>query len=171
MNALLISLFLSASALTGAYAPQQAGSSPLEPALEARVQRLGKELRCPTCQGMSIADSPASVARAQLDKIRGLISDGKTDDEVRAYFVARYGEWILLSPKASGINWLVWLGPALLLVVGFAVIFRQIKRYPLEKSASPASAADEPVERELRPSESNATEDDYLKLVRSELKR
>ncbi len=172
MNALLISLFLSASALTGAYAPQQAGSSPLEPALEARVQKLGKELRCPTCQGMSIADSPASVARAQLDKIRGLISDGKTDDEVRAYFVARYGEWILLSPKAAGFNWLVWLGPALLLVVGFAVIFRQIQRHPLEKkSASPASAADEPVERELQPSASTTTEDDYLKLVRSELKR
>ncbi len=170
MNALLFSLFLSASASTGAYAPQQAGSSPLEPALEARVQKLGKELRCPTCQGMSIADSPASVARAQLDKIRSLVSDGKTDDEVRAYFVARYGEWILLSPKASGINWLVWLGPALLLIVGFAVIFRQIKRYPLEKSASPASPAAEP-ELELRPSAGTATEDDYLKLVRSELKR
>ena len=171
MNALLLFLSLSAPALTGAYAPQQAGSSPLEPALEARVQKLGKELRCPTCQGMSIADSPASVARAQLDKIRALVSDGKTDDEVRAYFVARYGEWILLSPKASGINWLVWLGPALLLIVGFAVIFRQIKRFPLAKSASPASAADEPEEREIQPSASTATEDDYLKLVRSELKR
>jgi cytochrome c-type biogenesis protein CcmH len=167
MNALLVFLTFSASALTGAYAPQQAGSSPLEPALEVRVQKLGKELRCPTCQGMSIADSPASVARAQLDKIRGLVSAGKTDDEVRSYFVARYGEWILLNPKAAGFNWLVWLGPALLLIVGFAVIVRQIKRYP-RQSASPAHA----VEREDRPNASvTAAEDDYLKLVRSELKR
>jgi len=170
MKALLIFGLFSASASLGAYAPQQAGSAPLEPALEARVQKLGKELRCPTCQGMSIADSPASVARAQLDKIRGLVSDGKTDDEVRAYFVARYGEWILLSPRAAGVNWLVWLGPALLLIIGFAVIVRQIQRHPLErKSASPASGSDEAVEREVR--SSAGTDDEYLKLVRSELKR
>jgi cytochrome c-type biogenesis protein CcmH len=168
MTALLLFFSLSASTLSGAYAPQQAGSAPLEPALEARVQKLGKELRCPTCQGLSIADSPASMARAQIDKVRELVSAGKSDEEIRAYFVARYGEWILLSPKAAGINWLVWLGPALLLIFGFVVIARQIRRSPLNKPAG----SDNSIEREsIPPPTTSPADDDYLRAVRSELER
>ncbi len=170
MTVLLMFLSISASVLSGAYVPQQAGSSPLEPVLEARVQKLGKELRCAVCQGMSIADSPASMARAQLDKVRELVSAGKSDEEIRAYFVARYGEWVLLSPKATGINWLVWLGPALLLIFGFAVIFRQIHRSPRKKTASGAPE-EKAVEREASAPSTGASEDDYLRLVRSELER
>ena len=159
MSSLPLALSLSIATLSGAYAPQQAGSPPLEPALEARVQKLGKQLRCATCQGLSIADSPASMARAQLDKVREMVSAGKTDEEIRAYFVARYGEWILLSPKPVGFNWLVWLGPALLLIFGFAVIIRQIRRIPppAMRSASPPAAT--------------PAEDEYVRLVRSELEK
>src|SRR5262245_45482671 len=109
--ATLISLLVAVS--VGAFAPQQAGTPPLAPVLEARVQKLGKQLRCPVCQGLSIADSPASSARAQLDKVRELVAAGQSDEEIRSYFVERYGEWVLLQPRAAGINWLVWLGPAL----------------------------------------------------------
>src|SRR5262249_28822679 len=111
MSSLVLALSLSIATLSGAFAPQQAGSSPLEPVLEARVQKLGKQLRCATCQGLSIADSPASMARAQLDKVREFVSAGKSDEEIRAYFVARYGEWILLSPQPPGLNLAVWVGP------------------------------------------------------------
>lgn len=156
-----------------AYAPQQAGSAPLEPAMERRVQKLGKELRCAVCQGLSIADSPASMARAQLDKVRELVSAGKTDDEIRSYFMARYGEWVLLNPRAEGFNWLVWLAPAALILGGFAVIFRQIRsRFPARSTAlareagstsavapsSPAAGGPDPV-------------DEYLQMVRSELEK
>jgi len=146
------------------------------------VQKLGKELRCAVCQGLSIADSPASMAHAQLDKVRELVSAGKTDDEVRSYFVARYGEWVLLSPKASGINWLVWLGPALLLIFGFVVIARQLRRSPQQRSAS--SSIEHPAAGHAAPSETEhsaardadkaapaASDDDYLRQVRSELQR
>ena len=159
MSLLSVALSLSIASLSGAYAPQQAGSGPLEPALEARVQKLGKQLRCPTCQGLSIADSPASMARAQLDKVRELVSAGKSDEEIRAYFVARYGEWILLSPKPAGFNWLVWLGPALLLILGFAVIIRQIRRTP------------PPATGNASPQAATPAEDEYLRLVRSELEK
>lgn len=157
MSAIACALSVSVATLAGAYAPQQAGSAPLAPPLEARVQKLGKELRCPTCQGLSIADSPASMARAQLDKVRELVSAGKSDEEVRNYFVARYGEWILLKPKAQGINWLVWLGPALLLIFGFAVIIRQIRRTPSAIALKTSPPAETP------------SEDEYLRLVRSEV--
>ena len=161
MNAALLSLTLFLGIATGQYAPQQAGSEPLTPALEARVQKLGKELRCAVCQGLSVADSPSSMARAQLDKVRELISEGKTDQEVRDYFIARYGEWVLLQPKAEGVNLLVWLGPVVLLLGGAFVIYRQVKREP--GSATPAASAP------VTPTASTDSEDPYLAAVRREL--
>jgi cytochrome c-type biogenesis protein CcmH len=155
---LTLTLFLA----SGQYAPQQAGSEPLAPALEARVQTLGKELRCAVCQGLSVADSPSSMARAQLDKIRELVAEGKSDQEVHDYFVARYGEWVLLQPKAEGVNLLVWLGPVALLLGGAFVIFRQVRREP----AAAAPAASAPV---TPPAASTDSEDPYLAAVRREL--
>jgi cytochrome c-type biogenesis protein CcmH len=165
MTSALLSLALVAGLVTGQFAPQQAGSDPLtDPVLEARVQKLGKELRCAVCQGLSIADSPSSMARAQLDKVRELVSDGKSDQEIVDYFVARYGEWVLLAPPTHGWNWLVWLGPIALVAGGFFVISRQIKRGPEPASAPPAAAT---------PSAPPAAEaeDPYLQAVRRELER
>lgn len=159
MTAALLSLTLFLA--SGQFAPQQAGSEPLAPALEDRVQVLGKELRCAVCQGLSVSDSPSSMARAQLDKIRELVSEGKSDQEVRDYFVARYGEWVLLQPKAEGVNLLVWLGPVALLLGGAFVIYRQVRREP--GPAAPAASAP------AVPPASTDSEDPYLAAVRREL--
>jgi cytochrome c-type biogenesis protein CcmH len=167
MTAALLSLTLVAGLLTGQYAPQQAGSAPLAPELEARVQTLGKELRCAVCQGLSVADSPSSMARAQLDMVRELVASGKSDQEVRDYFVARYGEWVLLQPKAEGFNWLVWLGPGLLVVGGFALILRQLKPQPEGAPAAAAPAAPAP----SAPSADEDSVDPYLQAVRRELEK
>jgi cytochrome c-type biogenesis protein CcmH len=131
---------------------------PLAPHLERRVQKLGKELRCAVCQGLSIADSPSSMARAQLDKVRELVSQGRSDQEVHDYFVARYGEWVLLQPKAEGVNLLVWLGPVALLLGGAYVISRQVRRGP-----GPAAPVG------LEPPAAPDAEDPYLQAVRREL--
>lgn len=141
-----------------AYAPQQAGSALLDPPREARVQALGKQLRCPMCQGLSIADSSSSAARAQMDKVRELVAAGKTDQQIRDYFTSRYGEWALLEPPASGMNLLVWLLPLLLLVGGGLAIARTLRR--------PVPVAPEP-EAEQRP----PADDPYLEAVRAELRR
>lgn len=152
----LLAVTLSLSAL--AYAPQRLGGAPLDPEREARVQRIGKELRCAVCQGVAIADSPASMARAQLEKVRELVAEGKSDEEIKAYFVERYGEWVLLRPKAEGMTLLVWVLPGLLLLFGFVIIFAQIRRAP----AGAAQAAEAP---------ETPAEDDYLKAVRAELEK
>jgi cytochrome c-type biogenesis protein CcmH len=138
--------------------PQKMAEEPLAPEQEARVQRLGKLLRCAVCQGLSIADSPSSVARAQLDMVRQLVRQGKTDQEIRDYFVERYGQWVLLSPSAQGLNWLVWLGPALLLGLGVLVIARTLKA-PAGGSPSPAATA----------APAATPEDEYLRRVREEV--
>jgi len=160
MKGMMVGLLIAGSAMFG-FAPQQAGSKPLAPAAEARVQRLGKELRCAVCQGLSIADSPASMARAQLDKVRSLVAAGKRDEEIRAYFIERYGEWVLLQPSAHGINWLVWLGPVALLVVGGAIIVRVVLRRPVQ------GVTKEPAPR---PS-AKKTEDEFIARIRSELEQ
>jgi cytochrome c-type biogenesis protein CcmH len=117
-----------------AYAPQQPGADPLSPELEVRVHALGKELRCPICQGLSIADSPSSMARGQMDKVRELITQGKSDDEIREYFVARYGEWVLMEPARKGAGWLVWLAPFAVILLGAVLVVSQLKR---KKSSPP----------------------------------
>ena len=143
------------------YAPQQAGSALLDPPREARVQALGKQLRCPMCQGLSIADSGSSAARAQMDKVRELVAAGKTDQQIRDYFTSRYGEWALLEPPATGMNLLVWLLPVLLLVGGGVAIARTMRR----PAPVPTPAPTEPEEK--RP----PSDDPYLEAVRAELRQ
>ena len=143
------------------YAPQQAGSALLDPLREARVQALGKQLRCPMCQGLSIADSGSSAARAQMDKVRELVAAGRTDQEIRDYFTSRYGEWALLEPPASGMNLLVWLLPLALLLGGGFAIARTMRR-PV-----PAPSPEEPRAEPERP----PSDDPYLEAVRAELRR
>jgi cytochrome c-type biogenesis protein CcmH len=155
MSGLLVALLVSATP----HAPQQAGTAPLDAPREARVQALGKLFRCPMCQGLSIADSGSSAARAQLDRVRELVAEGKSDDEIRAYFVARYGEWALLEPAAHGMNWLVWLGPGALLLIGGFFIFRLVRRRP------------RPAEGAKPPMPATTPTDPYLEAVRAELKK
>ncbi|HEY1416523.1 MAG TPA: cytochrome c-type biogenesis protein [Myxococcaceae bacterium] len=143
------------------YAPQQAGSALLDPSREARVQALGKQLRCPMCQGLSIADSNSSAARAQMDKVRELVAAGKSDPEIRDYFTSRYGEWALLDPPASGMNLLVWLLPLALLVGGGFAIARTMRR-PVPAVETPAPRTDP---------ERPPSDDPYLEAVRAELRR
>lgn len=160
MTSALLSLALAAGLVTGQFAPQKGGSDPLaDPVKEARVQQLGKALRCAVCQGVSIADSPASMARAQLDTVRELVAEGKTDEEIIDYFVARYGEWVLLEPPKHGFNWLVWLGPIALIAGGALVISRQIKKGPAPGAAKPAEPS----------APTSEAEDPYLQAVRREL--
>lgn len=99
----------------------------------ARAERMAKELRCPVCQGLSVGDSPSSTARAMVADIRSRIEAGDSDAEIRQAFVNRYGEWILLRPRQSGLGALVWILPIAALVVaigGLVLAFRRWKRVP-----------------------------------------
>jgi cytochrome c-type biogenesis protein CcmH len=152
-----------AAMMLSSFVPQEAGSAPLtDPVLEARVHRLGKQLRCAVCQGMSIADSPAQMARAQLDTVRKLVAEGKTDDEVLDYFVQRYDEWVLLKPRGHGFALFVWLGPAVAILGGlvFVLLFvRSRNNRPPPPGASTDGKPPEP------------PDDEYLRAVRAELNR
>jgi len=106
----------------------QPGSEPTA----ARTDALARELRCPDCQGLSVADSPTASAQEIRRQIDELVTGGATDDEVRAHFVARYGEWILLAPTAP----LVWVIPFAVVVAGAGALGAWLvsRRRPLHGS-------------------------------------
>ncbi|MDX1385102.1 MAG: cytochrome c-type biogenesis protein [Thermoanaerobaculia bacterium] len=122
--------------------------------LEARAQALGSTMRCPVCQGLSIADSPSSSASAMLDQVRELLAEGYSEEQVLAYFERSYGEFVLLQPKAEGFNLVVWLAPLIAVAIGLALVLRRMGR---KREPAPAAAGEEL--------------DDYLARVRSEAGR
>jgi cytochrome c-type biogenesis protein CcmH len=98
-------------------------------ALEAMTTMLASELRCPVCQGNSIQDSPSELAQQMRDLIRDQLRAGSTPDEVRAYFVEKYGEWILLAPKAEGLNLIVYIVPFAAILLGGLVVWRTVRKW------------------------------------------
>lgn len=96
--------------------------------LDARAQALAARLRCPVCQNESVADSPAELAAQMRALIRDRLAAGESEEQIIAYFVDRYGQWILLEPPRRGIFWVAWLTPALALLAGTALAAAYLRR-------------------------------------------
>ena len=92
------------------------------PALEARARTISEELRCMVCQNQSIDDSDADLARDLRVLVRERLTAGDSDSEVIDYVVSRYGEFVLLKPRFSLRNALLWGTPLILLAAGGIVI-------------------------------------------------
>ena len=112
MNAARSALVVALLAVLGAalFAAWPAPAGPQE-----RVERIVAELRCPVCQGLSVADSPSESARQMRDLVAQRIAEGRTDEEVREEFRRSYGDWVFLAPESGGPTALMWLAPLLLL--------------------------------------------------------
>ncbi len=103
--------------------------TPQDSILEERTKAVSAQLRCPVCQGLSIQDSPSELAREMKSLVREQLRSGKSPDEIKAYYVSKYGNWILLEPPASGISLLVYVLPALALVGGALFIVFITRRW------------------------------------------
>jgi cytochrome c-type biogenesis protein CcmH len=110
------------------------------PSAAERADALATQLRCPDCQGLSVADSPTQAAQEIRRQIDVLVAGGATDDEVLAHFVNRYGEWILLAP-ASPLVWLLPFGVVLAGAAGLAAWLLR-RRLPPPGDGSPPSAVE-----------------------------
>jgi cytochrome c-type biogenesis protein CcmH len=107
------------------------------PTAAERTDALTGELRCPDCQGLSVADSQTAAATEIRRQVDELVASGATDDEVRAHFVDRYGEWILLGPRVPAF----WLLPLIVVLAGTAALVLWLRwRQPLD--ASPPEPTD-----------------------------
>lgn len=95
---------------------------------EQRFHALVSELRCVMCQNQSLADSNAPIAHDLRREVFDLMREGQSDDEIEAFLVGRYGEFVLYRPQLGASTWLLWFGPALLLLVGAVLIVRIVRR-------------------------------------------
>lgn len=109
--------------------------------VDERVDALSAQLRCPDCQGLSVADSPTRSAQEIRRQVVELVEDGATDDEVRDHFVARYGEWILLAPRSPAL-WLVPFAVVLAAAAGLALWLRRRAGTDHAAAATPLSDAE-----------------------------
>lgn len=89
-----------------------------DPVLEARAREISKELRCVVCQNQTIDESDATLAADLRMIVRERLVAGDSDEEVKAWIVARYGDYVLMRPPFRGETVLLWLGPALVLLLG-----------------------------------------------------
>ena len=88
---------------------------------DERVERIVAEIRCPVCQGLSVADSPSETAREMRALVVTRVAEGRTDQEIRDEFRRSYGDWVFLSPPTQGPAALMWLLPVALVVAGGAL--------------------------------------------------
>lgn len=138
LASIVIAGFLSAipaRAAQDAVAPEErlseAGGSAIEltPEQESRARSLESEFKCPVCRSQSIRQSRSFMAEDMKRRIRELIAQGRSDDEVREYFIARYGEWILLTPPKRGFSLVAYVLPFLAVLAGAAMLVFAARRW------------------------------------------
>ena len=149
-TAAMLALLLGVVAVRPAVAATHSGAAPFTPApraaaavqqtaseaeLNALTSELAAELRCPVCRGLSIEDSPTDLAVEMKAVIRERLEQGESPDEVKAYFVGRYGEWVLLKPTRSGFNAMLWTLQFALLVVAGGGLGLAFRRWTAEAAA------------------------------------
>jgi cytochrome c-type biogenesis protein CcmH len=119
-------------------------------ALFVRTNEVGRLLRCPVCQGMSIADSPAEMAVNMKHQVRELLSRGYTEEQILEYFELSYGEFVLLRPKSR----VLWMLPILALLLGLVVVFVKLRKLeqapPPTANGQPPTAPDDPYLSQVR---------------------
>jgi cytochrome c-type biogenesis protein CcmH len=153
-------LLLLLTVVVGSIVPvfaKEAQPSAADPALEERVMKLSKELRCLVCQNETLADSRADLAVDLRDQIREQMRAGKSDKEIISYFTQRYGKFILYNPPIDPTTYLLWFGPFVFLLAGLALLFRYLKQRRELIVEQPLSATDRSRAEALLEAESGKT--------------
>lgn len=138
----LVALALLLAAWAQAAAAVAAPAQP--PAVEQQVRAIASRLRCPVCQNESVADSPSELAGQMRALIRTKLKEGQSPEEIVAYFVSRYGQWILLYPPRKGVGWILWSAPVVVLFAALAVAVSFLRRTlrPEESTADNPESGD-----------------------------
>lgn len=152
----------------GAEASAAAAASELDPIeltpeQEERARHLESIMKCPVCRSQSVRSSDSFMANDMQRKIRELVSEGVSNEEIVAYFTARYGDWILLEPPKRGFTWAAWLLPFAVVVAGAIGVFAAARKWSRRpKSEGGTASVESPppespyldrLERELEESE------------------
>jgi cytochrome c-type biogenesis protein CcmH len=116
------------------------GASPGEAGVIERSADIASKLRCPVCQGVSIADSPSGMATKMRGQVRDLVAKGYSEEQVLSYFERSYGEFVRLEPPLRGLNVMLWILPGLVLLGGGWFVFRKASAGPTPVAVGPGEA-------------------------------
>jgi cytochrome c-type biogenesis protein CcmH len=146
LSMILILLALLAAGITLAVVAMRGGANQSE---AQQVQQIAAGLHCPVCKDLSVADSPAPLAQQMREQIAQKLRAGETPDQIRAQFVAAYGDSVLMSPPKRGLSAAVYVLPAIVIAAGLAVAMMLVRRWvrrpgvePDEDDAAPMAASD-----------------------------
>jgi cytochrome c-type biogenesis protein CcmH len=142
--------------------------------LDQRTMEVASQLQCPVCHGESVADAPSPLAQEMRSLIREELSQGKSEQQVIAYFHARYGDEILESPPTTGFTSLIWLAPVLIVLLGLLMLLSLAREWRAVKLLAPEAAVDGSGGESSRSSEISSAmtleeRSRYLSLLRREL--
>ena len=124
-----------------------------------QVNAIAKQLYCPVCENTPLDVCPTQACAQWRELIRQKLGEGQSEAEIKAYFVAQYGDRVLASPPARGLNWLVYVIPPLAILVGVYIVYRALKAW---KQPAPQVSQAEPVA---------APSDEYVQRIEEELRK
>lgn len=134
------------------------GSTPTD----NEVNAIAKDLFCPVCENTPLDVCPTDACKEWREEIRAMLADGKTEAEIKQHFVDYYGARVLSEPPRTGLNWLLYVLPPLIIVAGVFVLFRALRAW--SQASETVAIVDE--EDELPPSD-----DEYIARMEEELKK
>ncbi len=129
------------------------------------VNAVAKQLYCPVCENTPLDVCPTEACRQWRELIRDQLAEGKTEAEIKQYFVNNYGARVLAEPPRTGFNWLVYIIPPVLILIGAVILFNAFRAWTKPKSAEVGAGQ----EKEARSSSSN--QDEYIARLEEELKK
>jgi cytochrome c-type biogenesis protein CcmH len=148
---LLLVLLQALGTTVQAQPAQQAQPLAEDPVLEARLVDIAHELRCLVCQNETIAASNADLAVDLRNQIRQQLREGRSDDQIRAYMVERYGDFVLYRPPVKGSTLLLWAGPFIIFAIGLLAVLRIVRRPNRDQGPALSTEDQERARRLLEP--------------------
>ena len=132
------------------------------------VNAIAKQLFCPVCENTPLDVCPTDACKEWREEIRGMLAEGKTEEEIKQHFVDYYGARVLSEPPRTGFNWLVYVVPPIVIVAGVFILFRAFRAWsqPSETDTAPEGGADTGEE-----DDAPELDDEYIARMEEELKK
>jgi cytochrome c-type biogenesis protein CcmH len=155
---LVLLIFLSQTIITVSIAFAQDGT-PLEPS-DDEVNAIAKEMYCPVCENIPLDVCPTQACAEWRELIRDKLAEGWSEEQIKVYFVDQFGDRVLSEPPARGLNWLVYIIPPVVLLLGAYIIYRAIRSWRI---TTPEITGD------IHRDDLEQPEDEYIKRMEEEL--
>jgi cytochrome c-type biogenesis protein CcmH len=164
----IATLILVLSTLTVATVSAQ-GSTPTDD----EVNAIARQLFCPVCENTPLDVCPTQACKEWREEIRGMLADGKSEAEIKQYFVDYYGARVLAEPPRTGFNWLVYVVPPIVIVAGIFVLFRAFRAWSQPTAATVAASSPQGEGGAASGGEdaSSSSNDEYIARLEEELKK